>query len=130
MPDPNLFRLRMTFCKQGRLAMLSHLEVARALERAVRRAGLPFAVSQGFSPHMKIAFGAALPVGVGGTHELADLQMTRYVPVDEALEAQHLGHKVALSRREVVADGHAGDDRPGELRQREAARGAGQGSGI
>ena len=77
MPDPNLFRLRMTFCKQGRLAMLSHLEVARALERAVRRAGLPFAVSQGFSPHMKIAFGAALPVGVGGTHELADLQMTR-----------------------------------------------------
>ena len=34
-----------------------------------------------------IAFGAALPVGVGGTHELADLQMTRYVPVDEALEA-------------------------------------------
>ena len=87
MPDPNLFRLRMTFCKQGRLAMLSHLEVARALERAVRRAGLPFAVSQGFSPHMKIAFGAALPVGVGGTHELADLQMTRYVPVEEALEA-------------------------------------------
>ncbi len=87
MPDPSLFRLRVTFCKQGRLAMLSHLEVARAMERAVRRAGLPFAVSQGFSPHMKIAFGAALPVGVGGTHELVDLQMTRYVPVEEALEA-------------------------------------------
>lgn len=87
MPDPNLFRLRMTFCKQGRLALLSHLEVARALERAVRRAGLPFAVSQGFSPHMKIAFGAALPVGVGGTHELVDLQLTRYVPADEALGA-------------------------------------------
>ncbi|WP_270297726.1 TIGR03936 family radical SAM-associated protein, partial [Eggerthella sinensis] len=57
------------------------------LERAVRRAGLPFAVSQGFSPHMKIAFGAALPVGVGGTHELFDGQLTRYVPADEALEA-------------------------------------------
>lgn len=87
MPDPSLFRLRVTYCKQGRLALLSHLEVARALERAVRRAGLPFAVSQGFSPHMKIAFGAALPVGVGGTCELFDLQMTRYVPPDEALEA-------------------------------------------
>ena len=85
MPDPNLFRLRATYCKQGRLALLSHLEVARALERAVRRAGLPFAVSQGFSPHMKIAFGAALPVG--GTCELFDLQMTRYVPPDEVLEA-------------------------------------------
>ena len=32
MPDPNLFRLRVTFCKQGRLALLSHLEVARALD--------------------------------------------------------------------------------------------------
>lgn len=87
MPDPNLFRLRVTFCKQGRLALLSHLEIARALERAVRRAGLPFAVSQGFSPHMKIAFGAALPVGVGGTAELFDLQLTRYVRPEEALEA-------------------------------------------
>lgn len=87
MPDPRLFRLRVTFCKQGRLALLSHLEVARALERAIRRAELPFAVSQGFSPHMKIAFGAALPVGVGGTHELFDLQMTRYIAPEAALEA-------------------------------------------
>lgn len=61
MADPRLFRLRVTFRETGRLAMLSHLELARALERAVRRAQLPFAVSQGFSPHMRIAFGAALP---------------------------------------------------------------------
>ena len=67
--------------------MLSHLEVAHALERVVRRAGLPFAISQGFSPHMKIAFGSALPVGVGSTCEIFDLQLTRYVPPAEALEA-------------------------------------------
>ena len=66
MAEQQTFRMRITFAKQGRLALLSHLEVARAIERAVRRAQLPFAVSQGFSPHMKIAFGAALPVGVGG----------------------------------------------------------------
>lgn len=67
--------------------MLSHLEVAHALERTVRRAGLPFAISQGFSPHMKIAFGAALPVGVGSTCEIFDVQLTEYVPADEALAA-------------------------------------------
>lgn len=67
--------------------MLSHLEVAHALERVVRRAGLPFAISQGFSPHMKIAFGSALPVGVGSTCEIFDLQLTQYVPPAEALEA-------------------------------------------
>lgn len=87
MAEQQLFRLRVTFKKQGRLALLSHLEIARALERAVRRAGLPFAVSQGFSPHMKIAFGAALPVGVGGTAELVDLQLTEYVAPDKALAA-------------------------------------------
>lgn len=87
MSDPNLFRLRVVFCKQGRLALLSHLEVTRALERAVRRSGLPFAVSQGFSPHMRLAFGAALPVGVGGTNELFDLLLKTYVPPKEALAA-------------------------------------------
>lgn len=85
MADPRLFRLRVVFRKTGRLAMLSHLEVAHALERAVRRANLPFAVTQGFSPHMRIAFGAALPVGVGGSHEFFDLLLERYVPCDEAL---------------------------------------------
>lgn len=87
MPDPSNFRLRVYFRKSGRCAMLSHLEVARALERAVRRAGLPYAISQGFSPHMKIAFGAALPVGVGGTRECFDLQMTRYIAPEKAADA-------------------------------------------
>lgn len=87
MTNPQLFRLRIRFCKQGRLAMLSHLEVAHSLERAVRRSGLPFAVSQGFSPHMKLAFGAALPVRVGGTSEIVDLQLTHYIDTDKALKA-------------------------------------------
>ena len=87
MADPRLFRLRVLFVEQGRLALLSHLEVARALERAVRRDGLPFAVSQGFSPHMRIAFGAALPVGVGSTCELFDVFLTDYVAPAKALAA-------------------------------------------
>lgn len=90
MTDPNaarLFRLRARFVEQGRLALLSHLEVAHTLERTVRRAALPYAVTQGFSPHMRIAFGAALPVGVGSTCELFDVLLTRYVAPDKALAA-------------------------------------------
>ena len=97
MAEQQTFRMRITFAKQGRLALLSHLEIARALERAVRRAQLPFAVSQGFSPHMKIAFGAALPVGVGGTHEMVDLQLVRYVRPDEALAALQAASASKLS---------------------------------
>lgn len=87
MTDPRLFRLRATYIEQGRLAMLSHLEVAHTLERVVRRANLPFAISQGFSPHMKISFGAALPVGVGSTCEIFDVLLTQYVAPAKALAA-------------------------------------------
>ncbi|MCI9627983.1 MAG: DUF2344 domain-containing protein [Eggerthellaceae bacterium] len=81
------FRLRVTYSIEGRLSMLSHLELARTLERIVRRAGLPFAVSNGFSPHMKISFGSALPVGVGGRREIFDLQLIDYISLDKVKAA-------------------------------------------
>ena len=90
-----LFRLRVNHQVKGRLCWLSHLELARALERLVRRTGLPYASTQGFSPHMKIAFGPALPVGVGGLDEYFELWLTTYVPPQEAL---------ALLRASTVED--------------------------
>lgn len=77
------FRLRVCHRKSGRLRHLSHLEVVRACERAARRAALPYAVSQGFTPRMRIAFGPALPVGTAGEREYFDLLLTRYVPASE-----------------------------------------------
>ena len=87
MADERVFKLRVTYSKAGRLALLSHLEIARALERMVRRANLPYAVSQGFSPHMRIAFGSALPVGVGSACEIFDLALTDYRAPQTALAA-------------------------------------------
>jgi len=81
------FRLRITFGKTGRLRFLSHLEVAHSIERAVRRTGLEYAVTQGFNPRMKIAFGPALPVGTAGLAEAYDLWLTRLVPANEAFQA-------------------------------------------
>lgn len=82
---PGEFRLRIEYAKAGRLRWLSHLEVTRALERGIRRAGLPYAVTKGFSPHMKAGFGPALPVGTAGERELVDVWMTRYLPAEDAL---------------------------------------------
>lgn len=79
------FRLRVCFKKTGRLRHLSHLETIRACERAARRAGMPYAVTQGFTPRMRIAFGPALPVGTAGEREYYDLLLTRYVPAEEVL---------------------------------------------
>lgn len=84
MSEPR-FRLRVTYRKAGMLRFLSHLETVRACERSVRRAGLPYAVTQGFNPHMRIAFGPALPVGTAGLAEMYDLWVTQHVPASEAL---------------------------------------------
>lgn len=83
------FRLRVCFRKSGRLRYLSHLETGRAWERAARRAGLPYAVSQGFTPRMRLAFGPALPVGTAGEREYLDITLTRFVPVLEVEQALH-----------------------------------------
>lgn len=80
------FRLRIGFSKRGRAAHLSHLEMLHAVERMVRRAGLPFAISQGYHPHMKLAFGPALSVGVASTCEYADVFLTEFIAPDKALE--------------------------------------------
>ncbi len=79
------FRLRVRYGKTGRLRFLSHLEVVHGLERAARRAGLPYAVTKGFSPHMKISFGPALPVGTAGLGEYLDVWLRSYVASEDAL---------------------------------------------
>ena len=89
MSDPNaqsLFRLRVRYRKTGRLAYLGHLEVIHTIERIVRRAGLPHAVTQGFSPHMRVGFSSALPVGTSSTCEWYDLFLTDLIPAPEAFE--------------------------------------------
>ena len=48
-------RLRIRYAKRGRLRFTSHRDVARAFERALRRAGMPMAYSSGFTPHPKIS---------------------------------------------------------------------------
>ncbi len=79
------FRLRVQYAIRGRLAYLSHLETIRSMERVIRRADLPFAITEGFSPHMKVAFGPALPVGAGSQGEYLDVRLNEYVSPEEAL---------------------------------------------
>lgn len=67
--------LRFRFAKQGIARFISHLDLMRCVERAVRRAGLPAALTEGFHPHYRISFGPALPLGVTSTAEYADLAL-------------------------------------------------------
>lgn len=69
-------KLRLKVTKGEPIRYISHLDFAGAIERAVRRAKLPAAYSEGFNPHMKLAFASALAVGVTSEAEYLDLELT------------------------------------------------------
>ncbi|HEY7597411.1 MAG TPA: TIGR03936 family radical SAM-associated protein [Actinophytocola sp.] len=76
-------KLRLRYAKRGRLRFTSHRDIARAFERALRRAHVPMAYSQGFNPHPKISWIGAAPTGVASEAEYVEIQLVEPVaPAD------------------------------------------------
>ncbi|WP_127554269.1 TIGR03936 family radical SAM-associated protein [Actinoplanes sp. OR16] len=73
-------RIRLRYAKRGPLRFTSHRDFARAFERALRRAAVPIAYSQGFTPHPKISYASAAPTGVGSEAEYLEIGLQ--APVD------------------------------------------------
>ncbi len=83
MTDERPQRLRVTYRKADALRYVGHLDLMRTWERSFRRARLPLAYTQGFSPHARLALGAPLAVGFEGDRELLDVWMSPHVaPLD------------------------------------------------
>nr|WP_281288315.1 TIGR03936 family radical SAM-associated protein [Haloactinospora alba] len=70
--------MRVRYAKRDRMRFASHRDIARALERALRRAELPVAFSAGFTPHPRISYNGAAPTGVASEAEYFDLSLTEY----------------------------------------------------
>lgn len=73
-----MLRLRIKFSRGEELKFLSHLDLMRLWERALRRARIPLAYSQGYTPHPQISLGAPLAVGVTSEAELIDIHLLRW----------------------------------------------------
>jgi radical SAM-linked protein len=68
-------KLRVRFSKLGKVRFTSHRDVARVWERALRKAAVPVAYSEGFSPHPRLSFGLALPTGYESLGEYLDVEI-------------------------------------------------------
>ena len=68
-------KLRLRYAKLGKVRFTSHRDTARVWERAMRRAGVPVAVSAGFTPRPRLSFGLALPTGAESVAEYLDLEV-------------------------------------------------------
>ncbi len=86
-PPPAVQKLRLRYAKRGRLRFTSHRDIARAFERALRRAAVPMAYSAGFSPHPKISWVGAAPTGVASEAEYVEISLAERVP-PERLRAE------------------------------------------
>lgn len=73
-------RLRLSFGRGEEVKFISHLDVMRFWERAFRRAQIPLAYSQGFTPHPRISVAVPLAVGVSSEAELVDVWLKRWMP--------------------------------------------------
>jgi radical SAM-linked protein len=79
--------MRIRYRKGEAIKYISHLDLLRAWERAIRRSGLPLAYSLGFSPHPKITVALPLAVGCTGENEIVDVLLEEPIPEEEMLRA-------------------------------------------
>lgn len=78
--------LRASFEKSGRAVFISHLDLVRTMQRAVKRSGLPVWYTQGFNPRIYLNFPLALSLGVVGKREYMDFAVTEEVDLESAKE--------------------------------------------
>jgi len=75
-PPPVAQRLVIRYAKRGRMRFASHRDIARAVERGVRIAGLPIAYSAGFSPHPRISYAGGAQTGTASEAEYLEIALT------------------------------------------------------
>lgn len=79
--------IRAKFTREENVRFISHLDIMRVFERALRRARLPVKYSEGYNPRPAIVFGLPLPVGVTSEAEYADFELTQKITPQEFLKA-------------------------------------------
>lgn len=95
-------RVYIIFSREKPLRFLSHLDMMRLWERALRRAGLPLRYSQGYHPHPRLSL--ALPLAVGMTAEAEHLEVEFLSPIPVEVIQERLSPQLpaGLSLRYVL----------------------------
>ena len=93
-----MLRISFKFTKNGDMKFISHLDLMRLFTRAMRRAGLPLKMTEGFSPHPKFSIKKALKLGVESDNEEAEVGVREFIrpqELEERLQKQ-LPHGILI----------------------------------
>ncbi len=80
-------KVRVKFSKQGIMKFIGHLDVMRYFQKAIRRAGIDIAYTEGLSPHMIMSFASPLGVGLTSDAEYMDIEIRTPIPSEDAIES-------------------------------------------
>ena len=100
-------RMLGVFEKSERVRHIGHLDIQRAVQRGLRRSGLPVAYSNGFNPHIQVTFASALSTGACGKREIMDVKMAE--PVSEEVFLRKMN--AAMPQDMQLSSARAVDDR-------------------
>ena len=76
-------KIRMWFGKIGEMRLISHLDLVRLFDRAIRRASLPISFTGGYHPGPKISIANALSLGITSNGEIVDFELTEDMDIEE-----------------------------------------------
>jgi len=82
MENKTRARVRIKFSKYGPVKFIGHLDIMHYFQKAIRRAGIDIAYSEGFSPHQIMSFASPLSVGHTSEGEYFDIEVNSFT--DEA----------------------------------------------
>jgi radical SAM-linked protein len=97
-------RIRLRLSRNGILKWISHLDMQRTLERALRRSGIPMSYTEGFHPRPRVSFAIPLPLGYTSDADWMDIFLHRDMnpkEVKQALQASLPEGLNVLDVREV-----------------------------
>lgn len=93
--------IRAKFVRREDVKFISHLDIMRTFERALRRSHIPISYSMGFNPQPQIVFGLPLAVGVTSEAEYADFQLTKHIDTNSFIEGLNKELPVGLKILDV-----------------------------
>ncbi len=95
--------LRFKFFRGQELKYIAHLDILRVFERAIKRAKIPVAYTQGFNPRQKLVFGLPMSIGLTSESEFADIELSEDMEPQEFITQINKGLPEGLKVEEAVS---------------------------
>ena len=92
-----MHNIRVFYNKTQRAKYISHLDINRCMQRALKRSGLPVWYTEGFHTHIYVTFALPTPLGFESMYEAMDFRLIEELPGHRDLGGGRPGHEAGAN---------------------------------